>query len=352
MSRYQTYEFNTLGSNIKDHPKQIVKNMVNYPVKDYNKFFSDILISAHGKQDDTVFELPKNVRVVLMCQPETVSCAIRNDLIQFLISSYPFGSNLSIINYLSNLFDHQTTNSQFCIYSGNIPNHKIIPNIVFVGENKKFRSGIFNLPIKFQRIFIEDYVSKTENTRFSPGDIINIDMKGFGERVVANSIYKNKLDYQWLNNLENMIVKPNFEDNIENIRKIKSFVIPHRSYYNPIPDTYFDLKTYIYDNYREDKITTIFVNACRNGLTNPPSMQLSDYVIDGWYKTDFYNYFQDIDFALSAPFYNHSTYEMNIPFDQDLKEYTTINLDILRNLHYRPKYRLQTYTVTNSKEDY
>ena len=66
----------------------------------------------------------------------------------------------------------------FCVFSGDHRKQNLnrIPDLYLENETNDFRSGLFNLPAKFQRIFIKEKYSSVDKKLYKPGDRKDIDI--------------------------------------------------------------------------------------------------------------------------------------------------------------------------------
>jgi len=69
-------------------------------------------------------------------------------------------------------------NRQFCVFSGNLGEYSMnkVPDLVLNDDGGDFRTGLYNLPVKFRQVFIRDYKSSYFKRRFKPGDTVECDI--------------------------------------------------------------------------------------------------------------------------------------------------------------------------------
>ena len=273
----------------------------------------EYFINAHGHEFGS-FSLPPLSRVIMLCSqnicwsslPRTSRMAMKK-----------FGSNLEYLipNFLENEQDQDqdrvspSESHRFCIFTSNynleklkiydlfnndnvvliqeLFSHKQLdkkcPNLRLTNENKEFRTGIFQVPAKFNRVYHSNYTN-------SRGEFKKI---GTIEEVDINEIFNNKRDAKIrgetaINRLEQLLVLP--FPTIENKSRFKteysdasskiqtdedtqmyfasmmgigSIIIPDSDHYNIFHDG-STVEEIITSNYDEINVYTTFISACRN----------------------------------------------------------------------------------------
>lgn len=284
-------------------------------------------INAHGNEIGT-FELPKNVKVIMLCHQGAFDACVQNELRLWSSVMNGLGEDLTefIHNYNSTKSPTDPTRTELCLFT---PNHNMnyihslgmiefpniveqlfdngqCPNLEFSSEHKRFRTGVYELPAKFNRVYISDYVStkrgSRENKIIKAGTIEQVNINELLLRGNKDKITGTKP----LNRFEELLLKPppvldigvregavgatarretylesQGIENIQvrryfaNVMGLHSFIVPDPSTYEPIIDG-IDLRTIVNNISEEnpDGVITIIVSACRNevrGHTKPSS---------------------------------------------------------------------------------
>ncbi len=312
----------------------------------------DYFINAHGATIGN-FELPYNVRILMLCSENKMTACSQNEFNIFSTITQPYGEKLENLNKLyneTNIDDTQILKSYYklCVFSPNfnpdylIKNNillkddrelflegtkgvsRLCPNLVLTPEYIYFRSGVYNVPLNYNRIYINDHISNNELIK--AGTIQKID---------TNILFKKKLQDKKrgkipLNRLEQLIVRPipsykstskgsyalaeatqfinkhqNTINNIlKNVLSLDSIVVPNPHKYMPLNSIYKPTQSRTLtledvaielSNKHPFKIVTIMVGACRNNNYNVETIQgfsleneynNSNYVWN--YKDDYY----------------------------------------------------------------
>jgi hypothetical protein len=290
---------------------------------------TDFYISAHGgKATSDTFILPPNVRVIMLCSDNPMTACEQNELKIFETILNDFGSNLEnlITTYNTDIPSHiDKKEYQLCIFSPNFNmkhiqslsiikdtrftlqhdlHYEIIqktlfrdmdkcPDLLLTSEGIKFRTGVYNVPARFNRVYVSDYVSSSTGILKHAGLIEPIDIADLKKRYLSDKIR----GVRTLNRLEKLIVQPfptyipkyhikdkaYFKQEGEIETKINSeylsYVMTINSIVVPDNDTYKSLEYYknggkillseiVYRISREnpDRLCTIMISACRPKL--------------------------------------------------------------------------------------
>lgn len=113
----------------------------------------NVLVNGHGSDTGIKFPLPKNVRVVMMCQNIGMKICTDVEGIMWFIAMHKISVDLSLKvdkfdiphSTIIDMFGREDLN--LCVYSGNL--NDTCPNLKFTAEEKeRFRHGIYEMPIK------------------------------------------------------------------------------------------------------------------------------------------------------------------------------------------------------------
>ena len=152
------------------------------------------LMSFHGMDIGLVYNLPRNVRIYLYCYPgKQVDATDCNEAFTWYI-----GTNNNYDDKGKYMKDLKLTigkskYQQYCVFSGNLVDENMnrIPDLLFEDEYSDFRTGLFELPVKFNRVFIKDKYSSVDKKLYKPGDIQELDVNKFHNKLKPY-IKKNK----------------------------------------------------------------------------------------------------------------------------------------------------------------
>jgi hypothetical protein len=148
----------------------------------------EFLLSFHGTDEGLVYNLPKNVRVLLYCQhgKELSACDV-NESRTWYVATTPYRDPEGKYLKALRVYDDEKPgrSKQYCVFSGNLYEENLnrIPDILLDDEQNDFRTGLFEMPARFQRVFLRDHYSKTDQKTYRPGQITDIDTKLFHESV-------------------------------------------------------------------------------------------------------------------------------------------------------------------------
>jgi len=139
------------------------------------------LCSFHGMDVGLIYNLPKNVKIFLYCYPgkpvDATDCNEASTWYMATRSDYDkkgkFMKDLKLTIGPKKYKNYK----QYCVFSGDMGKYDLnrIPDLYFEDEDKDFRTGLFNLPAKFQRIFIKEKYSSIDKKLYKPGDKSDID---------------------------------------------------------------------------------------------------------------------------------------------------------------------------------
>ena len=134
----------------------------------------DYFLSAHGYGKGS-FVLPINVRVVMIGASGPMTACIENEFrVWKAVMREPFGIRLDILklNYdVAQPADIDSRKHRMSVFSPDWMNG-LCPNIVLSTEYEMFRSGLFSIPARFNRVYVADHRSKTNNNHLYPAGTI------------------------------------------------------------------------------------------------------------------------------------------------------------------------------------
>ena len=302
---------------------------------------TDFYISSHGSAaPNETFTLPSNVRVVMLCSDESMTACEENELRLFRTISNDFGSNLEklIKIYNTSAPSHVAAGEhELCVFSPNFnmkhisdlmgsrpiidksnvmavqsnlfPNMDKCPDLLLSDEKKTFRTGVYNVPAKFNRVYVSDYVSSTTGDLKSAGMIEPLDLTGLESRNIEAKILGSKP----LNRLEKLIVMPfptykptiSMKDHVRFQREGEIMTAVNSPYLSsvmsiasivvPDTDTYTSLLSYKNDRGEillsevvkkisteyPDRLCTVMISACRPALRETVvGIPLNQYITD------------------------------------------------------------------------
>lgn len=200
------------------------------------------LMAFHGLDIGLVYNLPKNVRVFMYCfSGKEVDAADWNEAATWYTATLDekkYDKEGKFMEKLTLTLDSSKPNSkcaQYCVFSGNLSKHDMnrIPDLFLEDEQYNFKTGLYNLPARFQRIFLKDKYSSVDNKYYKPGDKSKIDVKTFNTKIKP-FIKKNKdlPDDGFLT----YFVNPGSLN--QKINKLDFVVVPDPKYFN----SYIDLE--------------------------------------------------------------------------------------------------------------
>ena len=138
------------------------------------------LLSFHGLDIGLVYNLPKNVKIFLYCYPgkpvDATNCNEASTWYMATRSTYDKKGK-----YMKDLklTIGDKKYEQYCVFSGNLGKNdqNRVPDLYFEDEQKDFRTGLFNLPARFQRVFIKEKYSAIDKKLYKPGQKADIDIE-------------------------------------------------------------------------------------------------------------------------------------------------------------------------------
>jgi hypothetical protein len=306
-------------------------------LENFNVRCQDYYISCHGKTVGT-FELPYNVRIVMLCAEDVMTACPQNELRIFSSINEPFGPQLENLNLKYNLTETQgisQENYKLCVFSPNfnseylirnkillpkyqrqfdasIPLSKLCPDLELSDEHITFRTGVFNVPFDFNRIYINDHFSTRSGHLIKAGTIEKID---FSEVFARKGIEKQH-GTRPINRLEKLLVKPipsyyskqyglsaisevqdfirdnrhRIDSSLENVLSLNSIVVPNTDKYTPLQ--LFPINTrghYLLSTIVQElslkhpnDLVTIMIATCRknDGRKSSVGIDLQNFYID------------------------------------------------------------------------
>lgn len=157
-------------------------------------------MSFHGLDIGLIYNLPKNVRVFMYCfSGKEVDAADWNEAATWYTASLDekkYDKEGKFMEKLTLTLDSNNPKSkcaQYCVFSGNLSKYDMnrVPDLYLEDEKYDFKTGLYNLPARFQRIFLKDKYSSVDNKYYKPGDKSKIDVKIFNTKIKP-FIKKNK----------------------------------------------------------------------------------------------------------------------------------------------------------------
>ncbi len=286
---------------------------------------NDYYASCHGITIGS-FNLPYNVRVVMLCAENVMTACSSNELKIYSCITSPFGEQLENLNINYNstdIRDRPPEEYKLCVYSPNFNANYLVekgilldkfidtfnnskhishqcPDLKLSAELIRFRSGVYNVPIQYNRIYVNDHISSRTGELIKAGTIEPINTTELFARSYEDKIRGNKA----LNRLETAIVRPlpsyhssshglsairdandfissnsdSVMKSIKNTLSLNSVVVPDPSRYSPlkffretIPGANEWYLSSIVNDLSEkhpNELVTIMVSACRNKHTD------------------------------------------------------------------------------------
>lgn len=150
------------------------------------------LMSFHGLDIGLVYNLPKNVRVFMYCfSGKEVDAADWNEAVTWYTATLDekkYDKKGKFMEKLTLTLDSNNPKSkcsQYCVFSGNLSKYDMnrIPDLYLEDEDYNFKTGLYQMPARFQRIFLKDKYSSIDNKHYKPGDKSKIDVKTFNSKI-------------------------------------------------------------------------------------------------------------------------------------------------------------------------
>lgn len=151
------------------------------------KTFKEFLLSFHGTDCGLTYNLPKNVRVLLYCKhgQELSACDVNESRTYYVATTKHRDPEGEFLKMLKIMEDDSPKQQQFCVFSGNLweENLNRMPDILLDEERNDFRTGLFTMPVRFNRIFLRDHYSKTDKKTYRPGEVTPIKPEIFHQQL-------------------------------------------------------------------------------------------------------------------------------------------------------------------------
>lgn len=128
-------------------------------------------ISSHGIDIGKIFNLPRDVRVLMICETGTYCSAGNTEEAKFWSACLKEDTNDEYMKELD----------KYCIYSGNTTTYNRIPDLILSYEPSSFFSGVFKTPFDLNVIITKSRCSEGERKGFS--------VKEFGEITKLDSLH-------------------------------------------------------------------------------------------------------------------------------------------------------------------
>ena len=160
------------------------------------KTYKEFLLSFHGTDCGLIYNLPKNVRVLLYCKHgEELSACDVNETRTYYVATTKYRDPKGHFLKMLKVMDDTPHQQQFCVFSGNLwkENLNRMPDILLDEERNDFRTGLFTMPVRFNRIFLRDHYSKTDKKTYHPGEVTPIEPEIFHQQLKPFTHKKTKL---------------------------------------------------------------------------------------------------------------------------------------------------------------
>lgn len=138
------------------------------------------LMSFHGLDIGLTYALPKNVRVFMYCYPgkpiDATEC--NESLTWYVATMNDYDDDAKYLKQLR-LTIGDDKYQQLCAFSGNLCKEKMnmVPDLYLEDERSDFRTGLYHLPARFDRVFIRDKYSSVDNTFYKAGQRSKLDIQ-------------------------------------------------------------------------------------------------------------------------------------------------------------------------------
>lgn len=232
--------------------------------------YHNYVVGSHGVHTGKFITLPKNVRVIMICPSISMDVCEQNDARIWLATLSEINPDLSInISFFDSktkkyVFEKKSFTSlasqlkdKYCVYSGNIPEMRVCPNLALAPEEKKFRSGIFKTPATLLQVFNKNI--KVGTTQYMKGQKIKLN-NGYIVRNLYNYMNKSLK----LNSIISAIMFPEREKNYNIVYDEKSYEsITHSS-------TLGDVISKIKKKHDNTSFVTVFLFACKSFSSSLP----------------------------------------------------------------------------------
>lgn len=203
--------------------------------------YKNYLMSFHGLDIGLIYNLPKNVRVYMYCfAGKEVDAADWNEAATWYMATLDeskYDKHGKFMEKLTLTLDSDNPKSkcaQYCVFSGNLSNYNMnrIPDLYLEDELYNFKTGLYQLPAQFDRIFLKDKYSAIDNKYYKPGDRASIDVKMFNKKIKPFIRKKKELPNEGF--LTYFINPGSINKSIKNTDFV---VVPKKKYFN----SYLDL---------------------------------------------------------------------------------------------------------------
>ena len=141
----------------------------------------DYLLSFHGTDIGLTYELPPNVRVLMYCLPgKAVSACDANEARTWAVATDPhLDAAGSYLRGLRVFWDEDRKPLPYCVFSGNLRDQGLhrLPDVMLDTEFNDFKTGLFQLPARFDKVMLKDQHGATPEEHHQPGDVVRISSK-------------------------------------------------------------------------------------------------------------------------------------------------------------------------------
>lgn len=214
------------------------------PTTKYNsaKNHKSYLLSFHGTDIGLSYNLPQNVRVILYCLPgKEVSAVDINEIRTWKVATTSTrDAHGKYLAALKIYWDNKKYPLQYCVFSGNLKKQQLhkIPDLLLDTEFNDFKTGLFQLPVRFQRVFLKDHYSITDKRYYQPGEVSAINVKKLHKQLKLLDAKLNRNDEIYDKSFMAYLLKPG-QLNKKKYSTLNFVVVPNSKYYS----SYSKLKT-------------------------------------------------------------------------------------------------------------
>jgi hypothetical protein len=154
--------------------------------------YKNYLMSFHGMDVGLIYNLPKNVRVFMYCfAGKTIDAADWNESLTWYVATMDekkYDKEGRFMKKLTLTLDSDNPKSkcaQYCVFSGNLSHYDMnrIPDLYLEDENKDFKTGLYQLPARFERVFLKDKYSSIDDKFYKPGDKSSINVQQLHNKI-------------------------------------------------------------------------------------------------------------------------------------------------------------------------
>jgi len=154
--------------------------------------YKNYLMSFHGLDVGLIYNLPKNVRIFMYCfAGKEVDAADWNESATWYMATMDeskydkYGKFMEDLTLTLNSSNPKSKCAQFCVFSGNLSEYDMnrIPDLYLEDEGEDFKTGLYDLPARFERIFLKDKYSSVDQKFYKPGEKATINLEKLNKRI-------------------------------------------------------------------------------------------------------------------------------------------------------------------------